>query len=30
MCLVRIMSYRKVLYLGFDIDILWTCGMLLQ
>lgn len=30
MCLVRIVSYMKVLYLGFDIDILWTSGELLQ
>ena len=30
MCLVRIMSYMKVLYLGFDIDILWTSSVLLQ
>ena len=30
MCLVRIMSYLRVLYLAFDIDILWTSGVLLQ
>lgn len=30
MCLVRIMSWIKILNLGFDINILWTSGVLVQ